>query len=119
VHWLGWEGLDFDLTVDLGTATTVHDVSIGTLYDPHSWILHPRRVTCAVSADGVEFQEVGTQAVGGDQRKEEVTRTFVFTPSSAPARFVRLHVEGTKQLPDWHASAGGTSWVFVDEIVVR
>ena len=27
--------------------------------------------------------------------------------------------EGTKQLPDWHPSAGGASWVFVDEIVAR
>ncbi len=119
VHWLGWEGLDFDLTVDLGTATAAHEVSIGTLYDPHSWILHPRRITCSVSADGVEFRDAGSQSVEGDQRKEDVTRTFTFAPPAGAIRFVRFHVEGTKQLPAWHASAGGTSWVFVDEIVVR
>jgi hypothetical protein len=36
-----------------------------------------------------------------------------------PVRFVRFRIEGTKILPAWHASAGGLSWVFVDEIVVR
>jgi hypothetical protein len=34
-------------------------------------------------------------------------------------RHVKTHVEGTKHLPDWHASAGGMSWVFVDKLVVR
>jgi hypothetical protein len=36
-----------------------------------------------------------------------------------PVRFVRFRIEGTKHLPPWHASAGGLSWVFIDEIVVR
>jgi hypothetical protein len=62
---------------------------------------------------------VGTQAVEGDQRNEEVTRTFSFPLSGAGIRFVRFRVEGTHELPAWHPSAGGTSWVFVDEIVVR
>jgi hypothetical protein len=39
--------------------------------------------------------------------------------SLAGVRFIRFRVEGAKRLPDWHASAGGLSWVFVDEIVIR
>jgi hypothetical protein len=39
--------------------------------------------------------------------------------SFAAVHYVRFFIEGTKHLPDWHASAGGLSWVFVDEIVVR
>jgi hypothetical protein len=119
VHWLGWEGPDFDLVVDLGAAVSPTSASIGTLWDQRSWILHPRRVSCAVSADGVSFEDVGTRDVGGDQRNEEVTRTFSFPLSGAAVRFVRFRVEGTHQLPAWHPSAGGTSWVFVDEVVVR
>jgi len=119
VHWIGWEGPDVDLVVDLGAAVPAKTASIGTLWDQRSWILHPRRVACAVSADGVSYRDVGAQAVEGDQRKEEVTRTFSFPLSGAGIRFVRFHVEGTHQLPGWHASAGGTSWVFVDEIVVK
>jgi hypothetical protein len=57
--------------------------------------------------------------VEGDQRKEDVTQTFTFTPALQNVRFIKFHVEGTKTLPDWHPSAGGMSWVFIDEIVVR
>ena len=119
VHWIGWEGPDFDLVVDLGAAVPAKTALIGTLWDQRSWILHPRRVTCAVSADGSRYQDVGAQAVDGDQRNEDVTRTFSFPLSGVAIRFVRFRVEGTHQLPAWHPSAGGTSWVFVDEIVVR
>ncbi|MGE5358405.1 MAG: DUF4838 domain-containing protein [Bacteroidales bacterium] len=119
VHWLGWEGPDFELTLDLGAPTTAREASIGTLWNPQSWILHPRRVTCLASADGARFEEVSTQAVDGDQRQQDVTRTFAFTLSGQPVRAIRFRIEGTHRLPDWHPSVGGTSWVFVDEIVVR
>ena len=119
VHWIGWEGPDFHLVVDLGAAVPAKTASIGTLWDQRSWILHPRRVTCAVSADVSRYVDVGSQAVDGDQRNEDVTRTFSFPLSGAAVRFVRFQVEGTHQLPGWHPSAGGTSWVFVDEIVVK
>jgi hypothetical protein len=119
VHWLGWEAVDFDLTLDLGAAATTSRAALSSLYDPRSWILHPRRVTCSVSTDGTRFQEIQTLAVDGDQRKEDVTRLFEFTWAIPQVRFVRFHVEGTKTLPGWHPSAGGGSWVFIDEIVVR
>jgi hypothetical protein len=119
VHWLGWEAIDFDVALDLGAPTNTRGASLSTLYNPKSWILHPRRITCSVSADGERFQEIQTLTVDGDQRKEEVTRLFEFTWAIPQVRYIRFHVEGTKQLPAWHPSAGGGSWVFIDEIVVR
>lgn len=118
-HWLGWEARDFSLTLDLGTDTQVKDISISTLYDPKSWILHPVSITCLTSADGKTFHETGKQTVAGDQKYDEVTRDFHFTNLSGKFRFVKFLINGTKSLPDWHPSAGGDSWVFVDEIVVR
>ena len=116
VHWLGWEGVDPDLVVDLGDSAPATEASIGTLWDARSWILHPSSVTCAVSTDGVRYQEVQTLRVEGNQRAGDVTRTFRFTWTLPGIRFVKIHIEGTKGLPDWHASAGGTSCVFVDEV---
>jgi len=119
VHWLGWEGVDFDLVLDLGASAPASEVSIGTLWDARSWILHPRSVTCYVSMDGTRYREIQTPRVDEDQRAEDVTRTFTFTWTMPGIRHVKIHVEGTKLLPDWHASAGGMSWVFVDELGVR
>jgi hypothetical protein len=119
VQWLGWEGPDFDLVLDLGASAPASEVSVSTLWDARSWILHPRSVACLVSTDGARYQEIQTVRVEGDQRAEEVTRTFTFNWAMPGIRFIKLRVEGTKTLPDWHPSAGGTSWVFVDEIVAR
>ena len=119
VHWLGWEGDDAALVVDLGAPGPAGEVSIGTLWDARSWILHPRSVSAAVSADGAAYEPIGIQRVDGDQRAEPVTRTFAFPWTTPGIRYVRLRIENARQLPDWHASAGGTSWFFVDEIVVR
>jgi hypothetical protein len=119
VQWLGWEGPDFEIVLDVGAPAPAREVSISTLWDSRSWILHPRSVTCLVSTDGARYQEIQSIRVEGDQRAEAVTRTFTFNWALPGIRFIKLHVESTKTLPDWHASAGGTSWVFVDEIVAR
>lgn len=119
VHWLGWEAKDFSLTLDLENPTLAKTIEISSLWDPKSWILHPVSVTCQVSADGITFEPAGSQTVTGDQRKEEVNRLFSFAAPGKAFRFVKFEVKGTIRLFDWHPSAGGDSWVFVDEIVVR
>lgn len=119
VHWLGWEHTDFQLTLDLGSIRSPHFISISTLYDPNAWILHPVSVKCEVSPDSVSWIESGTQRVEGDQEKEEIIRNFRFTDNLQNIRYVRFSIVGTESLPAWHPSAGGDSWVFVDEIVVK
>lgn len=119
VHWLGWEGQDFSLDTDLGAVQRPVSIEISTLYDPKSWIFHPASVSCSVSEDGKTYKSLGKITVAGDQVKEEVTKTFAFKPGQIPVRQVRFDVRGTIRNPKWHPSAGGTSWVFVDEIVVK
>lgn len=119
VHWLGWESKNFTLNLDLEQLRQAETIEISTLWDPKSWILHPRSIACSVSEDGLHFEQVGVLVVEGDQRQEEVNRLFAFRPGGRAFRFVRFEVLGTLRLFDWHPSAGGGSWVFVDEVVVR
>ena len=118
-HWLGWEAQDFDLLLDLQTAIQPQSIQISTLYDPKSWILHPKSVTCSVSEDGVTYRLLETQSIEGEQRKENVTHNFSFDKNIGTCRYIKFEVKGTKKLFNWHPSAGGGSWVFVDEIVVQ
>lgn len=119
VHWLGWEAKDFSLMIDLEKAEMSSVVEISTLWDPKSWILHPSSVSCAVSVDGVNYEFIKSLEVSGNQKKQEINHLFVFNTSGKTYRYVQFDVTGTKKLFDWHPSAGGGSWVFVDEIVVR
>jgi len=119
VHWLGWEAQHFSLLLDLEHILKVDRIAISTLWDPKSWILHPAKITCLVSPDGNEFELLASITVVGDQRTAEVNRQFDFFNGGKNIRFIKFEVEGTLRLFDWHSSAGGGSWVFVDEIVVR
>ncbi len=128
VHWLGWEGTDAALTLDLGRPVAAGEIAVSTLSDERSWILHPDRVTCSISADGAAYLDLGPSRPDppGDHRSEETVRVHRWAGPAAglgrtaPAvRYVRIRLEAGKTLPAWHASAGGLSWIFVDEIVVR
>ncbi len=119
VHWLGWEGEDFQVTLDLGDHLSFKSISVSSLWDPKSWILHPVRVSCMVSADGITWDNAGTSEVTGSQKNEEVTRDYIFNGDFKNQRYIHFNITGTKKLPAWHPSAGGLSWVFLDEIVVK
>lgn len=119
VHWLGWENQDVDIIVNLEKQQNFSSISIGSLWDPKSWILHPKQVSCMVSSDGITWDPAGTIFVEGNQKSEEVTRNFVFKGTFTEKQYVRFLVSATKTLPSWHPSAGGLSWVFLDEIIVR
>ena len=119
VHWLGWEAQDFTLDIDLGDLGTAPTVAIGSLYDPKSWIFHPLSVECLISSDGRDFSPLGSQLLEGDQQNEPVTRTWSFDTNGKDFRYLRFNIRGTLKNPDWHPSAGGASWVFVDEVWVN
>ena len=118
-HLLGWEAQDFDLVLDLERIKEPKSIHISTLYDPKSWILHPKSVTCSVSVDGINFRIIQTQLIEGEQRKENVTHSFSFNQNIGSCRYIKFSIVGTKKLFNWHPSAGGGFLVFVNEVVVN
>jgi hypothetical protein len=72
-----------------------------------------------VSENGKDFTPAGTIETTGNQQKEEISRVYTFKAPASAIRYVKFEVKGTIHLFDWHPSAGGNSWVFIDEIVVR
>ena len=82
-HWLGWEAKDVELVLDLQTFQSYQSIQISSLYDPKSWILHPKSVSCLVSEDGINYRLINTLTIEGEQRKETVTHNFVFNQQLA------------------------------------
>lgn len=119
IHWLGWFGKDTELILDLDTLTQTKNISIHSLWNGKSWILHPSEVSCSVSADGKTYLPIGTIVVEGEQQKEDPIRNYLFQTNETLYRYVKITVKGTNKLFDWHASAGEPSWFFLDEIIVK
>jgi hypothetical protein len=119
IHWLGWFGKDAELLLDLEEAVKAETISINSLWNGKSWILHPKQVTCSISVDGEHFQEIGTIEVKGNQEQEEIIRTYAFQVKNEAYRYVKFKIRGTGKLPNWHPSAGEPSWFFLDEITIK
>lgn len=54
-NWLGFEGNDFEVVIDLGTVKPVKKIRVGFLQNIGSWIFYPQQLEYAVSEDGKIF----------------------------------------------------------------
>lgn len=119
INWLGWEGKDVEILLDLEKSTPIKEITISSLQFPKSWIVHPLKVTCLLSEDGNVFTETGIVISREDLQTEPQMKNFSFNPGGKKSRYIKFLVTGTKVLPAWHNYVGNKSWVFIDEIVVK
>jgi hypothetical protein len=118
--WLGYEGIDMVVEIDLGNSQTVHNVSMNFLRDFVSWIFLPDEVKIELSKDGKSYKEVAKIRNTITDRRfgvEPVYHSLEFPQEEA--RFIKVTATSMKKCPDWHRGAGQPSWVFCDEIIVE
>jgi hexosaminidase len=113
--WLGWEEADPRLTLDLGAATDIREISLGVLQHADSWIWWPKKVRFSVSDDGTHWKslrEVKVKPAPADSLGH-VQRVAYSTGQPVRARFVRAEVTRHP------AQDGRNTWTFVDEFTVH
>jgi hypothetical protein len=80
----------------------------------------PREVTFDLSEDGRNFEQAARVTSDVSDRSEEVvTKDFTHALTPRRARYVRVRAKTYGRIPDWHAGAGGSAWIFIDEIIVE
>jgi len=116
--WVGWEGSDAEMTVDLGKVCNISHVETDFLHQLGAWILLPKSVTYSVSTDGQKFVPFGKTCKFAEDRDLSVKfiagAADVATPM--PVRYIRVNVEGIINCPAWHYGVGYPAWFFCDEI---
>ena len=119
--WVGWQGAALNATIDLQQATRFHSVGVRFMQQSMSWILLPKTVRIAVSADGERWQQVQSTSIEVDPvDNKSLTRSIEFVPvQPIEARYIRVEAEPYGRLPAGHAGAGGEAWIFADEITVQ
>jgi len=120
-NWVGWQDADMDAVVDLKHSVSFRSININFMQQSASWIVIPRFVTIYSSDNGVEWKrltEINTHSDALDLTP--AIRTFTFasdTPSNA--RYIRVTAKQFGSLPAGHTGAGGSSFIFADEIVIK
>ncbi|MBN3036646.1 MAG: family 20 glycosylhydrolase [Bacteroidales bacterium] len=119
-YWIGFEGKDLELEIDLGTDMPVQEITAGFFQQTGAWIFMPAEVTFILVPSGgdtvasvTEKPETTTEAIGAVT--EPVTAVF----DNIHARFVRVHARNMGACPSWHEGAGNPAWLFADEVIVR
>lgn len=115
--WLGWAGVDFEGTVDLGSTEGINKISLRFFNDPQQWIYLPKKIEVFISDDGVDFEKV---AQGSVQAAADTPVKMVEIPlAEIAARFVKIEVERFGIIPKGKQGAGNEAWLFMDEIVIE
>lgn len=118
--WQGFEKTDMDLTLDLGSVQPVSGVVLRFLQHIASTsVMLPTGVTVWVSSDGEHFEPVADWGLEPDSNSEVMIRPFDIPFGKAyDARFIRIRATNMGTLPEGHPRAGGSAWIFTDEVAV-
>lgn len=119
-HWIGFHGTDMNLSLDLGSLTEVHSISINFFQNAGSWIFMPQEVHFRIFDDTqrpvahiTALPETSAEAVG------VVTEPMAAEFKGKKARFVHISARKIKTCPKWHEGAGNPAWIFADEVIIK
>lgn len=117
-RWLGIEGEDFEVIIDLGEVKPLKSLRAGFLHQSGAWIFLPQKVIFSSSMDGKTFSKVYEKQNTVDRSTEDGIIDIVASVD-VKARYIKVYARSISTCPSWHAGAGAKAWLFVDEIVVE
>ena len=119
-YWQGWEKINMEVIVDLQKTTKINTIICGFLESHPSWIFLPKSVAISFSSDGKNFVNmIEVLLKDGENYGDPNRKEVLFNELNQSARYVLIKAINRKTCPDWHAGAGGDSWIFSDEIVIE
>jgi predicted alpha-1,2-mannosidase len=118
--WQGYQGTDFEATVDLGSRKPIQFLEAGFVQDIRSWIWMPTDVTFFVSDDGKNFRNVGQikNTIPTDDYSIQ-HHDLGIKLKNTTTRYVKVKATNFGTIPNWHLGAGGEAYIFIDEIIIR
>lgn len=121
-RWMGFSGVDADVTLDLSKEQELSSLSFHYYLYPDAWIMQPKQVSVYASINGENWVQIGKedQFVSTDTGSDKaVCTTQIELKTDSQYRYLRVVIKNFGKLPDNHAAAGSDAWIFVDEIIVR
>ncbi|MEA1885699.1 MAG: DUF4838 domain-containing protein [Bacteroidota bacterium] len=137
-NWLGFEGNDMEVVIDLGEKQTIDTVQTAFLQVTNHIVFFPEFVEISFPEDlddGDDRRVAGRDAqVGrphGDGLRISTSRPldpgskvndieyFNFSFKPVETRYVKIYARNMKKAPPWHNSSGLPAWIFCDEVIIN
>lgn len=119
-HWMGFDGGELIITIELQEKLKIKKVVTSLLSDPGSWIFLPAEIIVYHSKKGKKFKLAGHEIL--DQPTPNTTSGLEFVTTTChmkKSKFIQVHIKSMAAIPDWHQGKGTTPWLFIDEIIVE
>ncbi len=119
-EWLGWNGKEVEITIDLDKNDLVSEVILHAWKQEPSWIYLPESVDITfnykdasgdIQTSGFEFEK--PEEGWGEDRQLK----FNFAPQRASTIIIKI--KPLMKIPEGRQGAGRTAWVFLDEIEIN
>ena len=119
--WQGFWNTHIDITIDLEKETLFDTLSVHFYQYINSWIFSPIEIAFHVSNDSINWTHLGTikKEEHISKRGKIIDEFSIFNSSKKSYRYINLVANPLKVIPDWHEAAGNSTWLFVDEIIVK
>jgi alpha-L-fucosidase len=118
--WIGYNGNDLEVIVDIGEVKYIKSITSSYLSDNNSWIFLPESVEYFLSTDGKEFKPHKKIELNSNEKdKGAFIETVMVEDINIPARYIKVIAKNIKVCPEWHKGAGDKSWLFADEIKIE
>jgi hypothetical protein len=118
--WQGYEGVDIEAIVDLGSEQPINKVSLGCFQDQGAWIFMPLEISFFISDDGNNFNTIASVKNDIDEHESnQVIKEFTANFNGIKTRYLKVVANNRGICPKWHLGAGNKAWVFADEIVIE
>lgn len=119
-QWIGYEGDDFEVTIDLGEKKVIKMLGIDVLQLPEAWIFLPSAVEFYASDDGKSFRLLNTfyPSETDDIRLDGpvmLSRNF----ENLHARHIRITAKNIGVCPPTHPGEGKKAWLLVSEVEIE
>jgi len=118
-NWVGVEGEDLEVQIDLGKIDRLRKISVGCLQDQNFWIFFPTGIEISLSENGKSFDSLKKITRKNRQNKNRRIRDFFIEFDLKEARYIKIKIYSEKICPKWHKGAGGKAWLFMDEVIVE
>ena len=119
--WQGFWDTKIDLTIDLEREIPFDSLNVHFYQYINSWIFSPIEISFNVSNDSINWTNLGIvkNEENISKRGKLIDKISINNSSKKPYRYINLMATPLKVIPDWHEAAGNSTWLFVDEIIVR
>lgn len=121
-NWLGYEGNDLEVIIDLTKEESISNAEVSFLKVVNHIVFYPDQVNVYGSNDKINFQLLG-EALNQEPLTKNVKKNDVqsFRISFEPQkyRYFKVVAKSMQKAPEWHHGAGMPSWIFADEIILN